>query len=118
MYTIARRFAFSASHIIGNLPADHPCSRLHGHNYEIEIVLQSPALDPAGFVRDFNELAAVGEFISETFDHKHLNDVLGHDRTTTEVISKSVYDWCKPRWPELIAVRTAETPSTWAEYRP
>jgi 6-pyruvoyltetrahydropterin/6-carboxytetrahydropterin synthase len=118
MYTIARRFSFSASHTIGDLPPDHLCARLHGHNYEIVIVLQSPTLDAAGFVRDFNELAAAGEFISETFDHKHLNDVLGHNRTTTEVISKWVYDWCKPRWPEVVAVRTAETPDTWAEYRP
>jgi len=56
MYTIAKRFAFSASHIIGGLPADHPCGRLHGHNYEIEVILEAPALDAAGFVRDFHEL--------------------------------------------------------------
>ena len=74
--SIARRFSFSASHIIGDLPPGHPCARLHGHNYEIEIVLQAPSLDAAGFVRDFNELAGAGEFIRATFDHKHLNDVL------------------------------------------
>jgi 6-pyruvoyltetrahydropterin/6-carboxytetrahydropterin synthase len=51
-------------------------------------------------------------------DHKHLNDVLGHDRTTAEVISKWLYDWCKSRWGEVIAVRVSETPQTWAEYRP
>ena len=38
MYTIAKRFAFSASHIIGGLPDKHPCSRLHGHNYEVEVL--------------------------------------------------------------------------------
>ena len=48
MYTIAKRFAFSASHVIGGLPADHPCARLHGHNYEVEVVLQSPTLDAVG----------------------------------------------------------------------
>jgi hypothetical protein len=52
MYTIAKRFAFSASHIIGGLPDEHPCGRLHGHNYEVEVVLQSATLDPVGFVRD------------------------------------------------------------------
>src|SRR5712691_5223799 len=49
MYTITKRFAFSASHIIGGLPADHRCARLHGHNYEVEVVLQSATLDPIGF---------------------------------------------------------------------
>jgi 6-pyruvoyltetrahydropterin/6-carboxytetrahydropterin synthase len=43
MYTIAKRFAFSASHVIGGLPTDHPCARLHGHNYEVEVLA---AADP------------------------------------------------------------------------
>jgi 6-pyruvoyltetrahydropterin/6-carboxytetrahydropterin synthase len=118
MYTIAKRFAFSASHIIGGLPADHPCGRLHGHNYEVEVILQAPALDAVGFVRDFHELAELQDFINETLDHKHLNDVLGHDRTTSEVISRWLHDWCKDRWPEVVAVRVSETPRTFAEYRP
>ena len=118
MYTIAKRFAFSASHIIGGLPAGHTCGRLHGHNYEVEVILQSPALDAVGFVRDFHELAALRDFIDETLDHKHLNDVLGHDRTTCEVISHWLHDWCKERWPEIVAVRVSETPRSFAEYRP
>ena len=40
MYTIAKTFYFSASHVIGGLPPEHPCSRLHGHNYEVEVILQ------------------------------------------------------------------------------
>ena len=118
MYTIAKRFGFSASHVIGGLPDEHPCARLHGHNYEVEVVLQSTTLDSAGFVCDFNELASLKDFIDQTIDHRHLNEVLGHDRTTTEVLSKWLYDWCKLRWPEVLAVRVSETPGTWTEYRP
>ncbi len=118
MYTIAKRFTFSASHIIGGLPPDHRCGRLHGHNYEVEVVLQSATLDAAGFVRDYGELSAVKDFLDATLDHRHLNDVFGHDRTTAEVIGKWLYDWCKARWPEVIAVRVSETPRTWAEYKP
>jgi 6-pyruvoyltetrahydropterin/6-carboxytetrahydropterin synthase len=118
MYTITKKFAFSASHIIGGLPPEHPCSRLHGHNYEVEVVLQSAALDNVGFVRDYNELSALKQFLDETVDHKHLNDVLGHDKTTAEALTKWLYDWCKMRWPEVVAVRVSESPRTWAEYRP
>jgi 6-pyruvoyltetrahydropterin/6-carboxytetrahydropterin synthase len=118
MYTIAKRFAFSASHIIGNLPLEHPCGRMHGHNYEVEVILQLAELDSVGFVRDYRELSALKEFIDTTLDHNHLNEVLGHNRTTAEVICKWLYDWCKARWPEVIAVRVQETPKTWAEYRP
>jgi 6-pyruvoyltetrahydropterin/6-carboxytetrahydropterin synthase len=118
MYTIAKRFAFSASHTIGGLPHDHPCTRLHGHNYEVEVILQSGSLDNAGFVRDYHELSALKDFLDATVDHKHFNDVLGHDKTTAEVISKWLYDWCKSQWPEVVAVRVRETPQTWAEYCP
>ena len=118
MHKIGKRFSFSASHFIGGLPADHPCARLHGHNYEVEVVLQAPALDAVGFVRDFHELSALKDFINATLDHRHLNDVFGHDRTTTEVIAQWLYDWCKAHWPEVVAVRVSETPSSWAEYAP
>ena len=118
MYIIAKRFTFSASHVIGGLPAEHPCARLHGHNYEVEVVLQSTELDAVGFVRDYRDLSALKDLIDNTLDHRHLNDVLGHDRTTSEVIAKWLYDWCSGRWPEVAAVRVSETPKTWAEYRP
>jgi 6-pyruvoyltetrahydropterin/6-carboxytetrahydropterin synthase len=118
MYTISKHFAFSASHTIGGLPADHRCTRLHGHNYEVEVSLQSSTLDAVGFVRDYGELSAVQDLLDVTVDHRHLNEVLGHDRTTAEVIAKWLYDWCKGRWPEVVAVRVSETPRTWAEYRP
>jgi 6-pyruvoyltetrahydropterin/6-carboxytetrahydropterin synthase len=118
MYTIAKRFSFSASHFIGGLPEQHPCARLHGHNYDVEVILQSAALDEIGFVRDYRELSALGGMIDQSLDHRHLNEVLGHDRTTAEMIAKWLYDWCEARWPEVVAVRVSETPRTWAEYRP
>lgn len=118
MYQISKRFEFSASHVIGGLPDDHPCSRLHGHNYVVEVVLEGAELDSVGFIRDYRELSALKSFIDETVDHRHLNDVMGHDRTTAEVLAKWLYDWCKAKWPETAAVRVSETPRTWAEYRP
>jgi 6-pyruvoyltetrahydropterin/6-carboxytetrahydropterin synthase len=105
MYTIAKTFAFSASHIIAGLPPEHPCGRLHGHNYEVEVILQAVALDGVGFVRDYRELSTLKDFLDATVDHNHLNDVLGLEKTTAEALCKWLYDWCKSRWPEVVAVR-------------
>ena len=55
---------------------DHPCSRLHGHNYVVEIVLVADALDSVGFVVDYNELKTFKQIIDRELDHRHLNDVL------------------------------------------
>jgi 6-pyruvoyltetrahydropterin/6-carboxytetrahydropterin synthase len=117
VYTISKKFDFSASHWIGNLPDDHPCSKLHGHNYCVEVVLQSEELNEVGFVRDYHELSEFKEFIDSTYDHKHLNDALGHDQTTAENIAKWLFDWCKQRWPEVSSLRVSETPKTWAIYQ-
>ncbi|APX69987.1 queuosine biosynthesis protein QueD [Brucella sp. 10RB9215] len=118
MFRITKEFHFSASHQLTGLPADHQCARLHGHNYIVEVELSAPDLDTHGFVRDYHELAAFKHYIDDTFDHRHLNDVLGHEQTTAERLAKHFFDWCHARWPEISAVRVSETPKTWAEYRP
>ena len=118
MFRIAKEFHFSASHQIFGLPDDHPCARLHGHNYVVEVELMSETLDSVGFVRDYRELAPFKTWLDDTLDHRHLNDVLGNDNVTAERMARLFYDWCKARWPEVSAVRVRETPKTMAEYRP
>ena len=49
---------------------DHPCSRLHGHNYEVEVLAAADELDERGFVVDFRELDAVKDWIDATLDHR------------------------------------------------
>ena len=118
MYTISKQFHFSASHQLLNLPNTHPCARLHGHNYIVEVVLESEMLNKYGFVRDYTDLDELKGFIDDNLDHRHLNDVLGHDNTTAEALAKFIYEWAEPKWPELSIVRISETPKTWASYTP
>lgn len=117
MYTIAKEYHFSASHQLHQLPDEHPCARLHGHNYVVEVELQSATLNQFGFVKDYRDLDELKVYIDDTFDHRHLNDVLGDDNVTAEQIAKHFYEWCKNRWPEVTAVRVRETPKSVAEYR-
>lgn len=118
MYVICKEYHFSASHILHGLSDDHPCSRLHGHNYIVEVELRSAELNEAGFVRDYRELDILKNYIDDEIDHRHLNDVLGENNTTAELIAKHFYEWCHSKWPEVSAVRVKETPKTCAEYRP
>lgn len=118
MYTISKQFTFSASHQLLNLPDTHSCYRLHGHNYIVEIELQALTLNKNGFVRDYNDLDDLKKYIDDTLDHRHLNEVFGHNDTTAENLAKFLYDWSKQKWPEVSAMRVSETPKTWAEYRP
>ena len=118
MYIISKEYHFSASHQLFQLPEDHPCHRLHGHNYVVEVELKSDKLSQVGFVRDYNELDGLKKYIDDKFDHRHLNDVLGDDNVTAEQLAKHFYDWCKEKWPEVSAVCVSETPKSKATYRP
>ncbi len=63
MFTISKRFSFSASHELLTLGPDHPCARLHGHNYDVEVVSAAAALDDDGFVHDYRELDVLKRFL-------------------------------------------------------
>ena len=117
MYKISKQFSFSASHVLSLLPKEHPCARMHGHNYLITVHLKSENLDEYGFVKDYKALQMIKQFIDETLDHRHLNDVIpGHP--TSENIARFLYCRFKPEILELYAVEVSETPQTSCIYEP
>lgn len=117
MYRITKQFSFEASHQLDHLPPEHKCSRLHGHSYRVEVVLESAKLDENGFVRDYGALEPFKTFVDGKLDHRHLNDIMDGP-TTAENLSRWLYEYAHGLWPEVVAVRVSETPKTWAEYRP
>jgi len=116
VYTIAKRFSFSASHQLDYLPESHKCSRLHGHNYTIELVLQACSLNDFDFVVDYGDLGPLRSLIADELDHRHLNDAIPY-RPTSENLARWLFERTWELWPSVIAVRVSETPETWAEYR-
>lgn len=115
MYKISKQFSFSASHILEGLSPDHPCTRLHGHNYVVTVHLRSETLDEKGFVRDYRELDVVKVYIDEHLDHRHLNDVFDFN-PTAENIARRLYDLFVKDIPQIYAVEVSETPKTTAIY--
>ncbi len=116
MYRIAKRFEFSAAHWLNGLPEGHPCSRLHGHNYTVEVELQAETLDASGFVLDYGQLAPFKAYLDSTLDHRCLNEVLGF-QPSVENLARYLFEWAKAHWPQVCAVRVSETPKSWGEYR-
>lgn len=116
MFRITKQFRFEASHSLENLPPGHKCSRLHGHNYVVEIELSSEELDPSGFVVDYGEVSKKFRLLLEEWDHEHLNDVCDFN-PTAENMAHYLYVLARAWWPEVTAMRVSETPDTWAEFR-
>ena len=120
MYSITKDFYWSASHQLGGLPAAHPCSRVHGHNYVARIQVAAEKLDETGFVVDFGDLSVVRDYIDTQLDHRHLNDVLPFN-PTAENLARHLADVTRRFFtaPELlVAASVSETPRTWARWAP
>ena len=43
---LRKTFQFEAAHLLPNLPLTHKCRRLHGHSFQVEIVVAGD-IDPA-----------------------------------------------------------------------
>ncbi len=64
---------------------------------------------------DYRELEAIKNYIDNTFDHRHLNDILTVN-PTAENIAQNLFEKFKPRFPQLCKVEISETPKTKAAY--
>ena len=115
MFTITKEFSFEACHCLTHLPADHPCSRPHGHSYRFRVELQSEGLNPDGFVEDYRNLVDANA-LAAYLDHQDLNQLLPF-ATTAENIAFWLFGKLYEKHPKLTAVAVSETQKTWAEYR-
>ena len=120
-FVISKDFTFAASHVLNGLAEGHKCGRLHGHNYVVRVELSGP-LNDVGFVVDYGDLAPFGEWINNTLDHRHLNDVLTTVINPTAenlalILASELRDQCSVPSDITVAVGVSETPKTWAWYR-
>lgn len=89
------------------MPGDlGPCGRVHGHNFEITLILESTALNENRMVVNALDLDKAIEAIRVGFDHRNLNEVLKHP--TIESLAFAVFNILHKKWPLLIAVRIDE----------
>jgi 6-pyruvoyltetrahydropterin/6-carboxytetrahydropterin synthase len=116
--TISKEFAFSASHQLDGLDPEHPCSRLHGHNYVVRLTLIGEP-DEVGFVYDYRRLDPFKAYLDDTLDHRHLNEVLDFNPTAENMaghFAEQAIDRLDfPANVFTIRVAISETPKTWAE---
>lgn len=81
MYTVIKKLEISGAHRLA-LDYGSKCSNLHGHNWIIEICMQSRELNANGMVCDFTHIKKA---ISDKLDHKYLNDVLNFNPTAENI---------------------------------
>jgi 6-pyruvoyltetrahydropterin/6-carboxytetrahydropterin synthase len=130
--TVVRRLHFNAAHRLHN-PARSdqwnrdtfgPCNNpnYHGHNYELELMVEGEISPETGYVVDVSVLKQLAETtVIAELDHRNLNlDVAFFRDQLPSAENIAVYIWQQlvDRIPagRLRRVRLWETPRNWVDY--
>jgi 6-pyruvoyltetrahydropterin/6-carboxytetrahydropterin synthase len=111
---------FSAAHRLCGYSGD--CSRLHGHNWVVEVAVRCLKLDNIGIGIDFRTVKASVKQLLARMDHVDLNELpeFKHMNPTSENIAKYLYrELSKLIGTETISVsrvKVIETPGAGAVY--
>ena len=121
MYELTINTHFAAAHRLREYNGD--CENLHGHNWEVRLVVQSDRLGKLGMVMDFRDLKGILKDVVEEFDHAYLNDLerFAEVNPTTENLARIICEEVGCRLPlgvELSSVTAWESRGCSATYRP
>lgn len=73
IYVIKIKTNFSAAHNLKEVGGK--CESLHGHNFTVEVAVESPTLNELGMVMDFRQLKAKTQAVLKSLDHRYLNEL-------------------------------------------
>lgn len=85
---VSKEFKWEAAHrLVHGYPGN--CSQLHGHSYVATVVMESRSdtLNRFGFVKDFNDMKKVKEWVDTNWDHGTL--VSSDDRVLFEWLASN-----------------------------
>ena len=82
---------FAAAHLLRGYPG--VCSRLHGHNWKVDVEVIAGELDEIGMGMDFRDIKAATNELIGALDHRNLNDIPPFDEInpTAENISAYIF---------------------------
>ena len=92
MYEIMIKTEFASAHNLRNY--NGAGETLHGHNWKIDIVVETKDLDDTGLAVDFNVLKKKSNDIINDLDHIYLNEheAFREINPSSENIAKYIYD--------------------------
>lgn len=92
MFELTTIVDFEAAHCLRDYPGK--CSRLHGHNWQVEVTVAGTKLNELGLLIDFRDLKAEVQKILQQLDHYYLNELPAFQQInpSAENIAKYLYE--------------------------
>jgi len=87
---IFKEFVFDAAHMLEFMPKGHPCARLHGHSFRVEVVIDGQP-DENGLVMDLGDVEEELKRVRAELDHSYLNEIAGLEQPTLERLTQWIW---------------------------
>lgn len=114
---LRKTFQFEAAHLLPHLPTDHKCRRLHGHSFQVEVVVEGENDPQLGWVMDYADISSAFKPLWKQLDHYYLNEIEGLENPTSENVALWIWMRLKPVLPLLKEIVVAETCTARCVYR-
>lgn len=111
-FELKSQFQIESARFLPKLPAEHPCSRMHGHSFVFIFTFHGRLNPELGWVRDYHEINETLKPMLNQLDHKVLNEVPGLENPTSEMLAIWLFERAQKMLPELVRVTVKETPTT------
>lgn len=115
-FQLKKSFQIESARFLPNLPKSHPCAHIHGHSFQVTLVLLGELDTKLGWVIDYNDIQTAAAPVLKTIDHRLLNEVAGLENPTTEMLCAWIYNEMKNLLPQLKQVIIKETADTECAY--
>jgi 6-pyruvoyltetrahydropterin/6-carboxytetrahydropterin synthase len=101
-YLLEVKMDFAAAHIVRGHQGK--CARLHGHNWKVQVVVESCMLNDLGMGMDFADLKKLAAEVIDPLDHQFLNEIPPFDvvNPTAENVARFIYEAVEKLLPEQI----------------
>jgi len=106
---------FDAAHSLPDYPGK--CRNVHGHTYQVEVVVEGKIDPETRFVVDFTDLKTILRSVVEELDHRYINEVIEYP--TAEYIALYIKKGVSARLSgnlRLVSVRLHEGGGKWVEF--
>lgn len=72
-YTLKILTDFASAHTLRDYPG--ACSRMHGHNWKVELEVEAFKLNEIGIAIDFKQMKKITNEVCDRLDHRYLNEI-------------------------------------------
>jgi 6-pyruvoyltetrahydropterin/6-carboxytetrahydropterin synthase len=113
---LERSYRFEAAHFLPKVPPGHKCARMHGHSYQLDVVIEGE-IDDRGWVMDFTDIDEHVAPLVKKLDHQVLNEIEGLVNPTSELLAVWFWQRIAPTLAGLQEVIISETVTSRCIYR-